>query len=550
MQENTDSISHRLALWNVGDSRDVAQAIADIPHRDLTNAERVAIKRWLPAMRYFTHEPQKKYPYFYKRPDEMKSAMAEIDAIAAHIEHSADEARNLRLSRAITSDYFPPVPDGVTLYPFQRAGVEFALGKPLVMFYDEMGLGKSAEAIATINVHRSPGRILVVCPATLRENWKVEFHRWSTRKLNYHVVTAKTKQIPKEAEVVIVNYDLIWRRDFLGEFSTVIFDECHKVKNAKSRRTKAALQYIQNANLCLVLSGSPMPKDMTDLYTLVNVAIPEVGQRFFTDFVTSDTQEVPFRGGRGMTRTVIRHTGKNHAELSKILRSKCMVRRYKKDVLPQLPPKTRQIVTLPDIAIKMEEKVQARLSQLLEGDDAYRRAFGRGEHAEIDGHIATVRHEQAVLKAPHVVDHISELLQEDETRKVVVFAYHKDVIKILVDGLSAYGCVSITGDTPQKVRQTYVDAFQTGTTTRVFVGNIDAAGEGITLHAAALAVFAELDWVYDKVAQAEDRIHRIGATGDKDGKILIQHVVMSGSVDELIVRSMLNKKRESEAVLA
>ena len=246
-------------------------------------------------------------------------------------------------------------------------------------------------------------------------------------------------------------------------------------------------------------------------------------------YVIEETRERP--NGYGKTFKYIKRKGKNQEELQQLLRQQCMHRCLKKDVLPQLPEKTVQPIYLP---------VKATYAESLDDIEAQvRGVIDQGEERKASEHLSTMRREQAILKTPFALDHILEILDGGD-QKVVVFAHHHEVVKLLVDGLSKYSPLVVTGETPPKVRGTYVAAFQEGES-RVFIGSIYAAGEGITLTAASLAIFVELDWDATKIDQAEARLHRIGAKNP----VIVRHLLMQDSIDHMILKTIAAKSNEA-----
>ena len=153
--------------------------------------------------------------------------------------------------------------------------------------------------------------------------------------------------------------------------------------------------------------------------------------------------------------------------------------------------------------------------------------------------MSQLRHDTAFAKIPQVIEHLKTAL-ETEGHKVVVFAHHRDVVRAIMGALreSDIRAVSVTGETGMMERQRNVDEFQQDFETRVFVGNIQAAGVGLTLTAAAHVVFAELDWVPGNVTQAEDRCHRIG----QRDSVLVEHLVLDGSLDARMARTLIDKQ--------
>jgi SWI/SNF-related matrix-associated actin-dependent regulator 1 of chromatin subfamily A len=221
----------------------------------------------------------------------------------------------------------------------------------------------------------------------------------------------------------------------------------------------------------------------------------------------------------------------NLDELNERLRSTVMIRRLKADVMKELPPKRRQIIELSGALPKPEVDYLAAVKALKNpGQIAFEE-------------IARVRHEDALAKLPQVIEFIKDALEESE--KIVVFAWHRDVIEGLTQALIDFSPVIVTGDTSLKNRQWAIENFQNEPHTRIFIGNIQAAGVGITLTAASHVIFAELDWTPGVVSQAEDRCHRIG---QKDF-VLVQHLVLSGSIDAKMAKILVAKQEVLDKAL-
>jgi hypothetical protein len=158
--------------------------------------------------------------------------------------------------------------------------------------------------------------------------------------------------------------------------------------------------------------------------------------------------------------------------------------------------------------------------------------------------MAKLRHDTAMLKVPAVIEHIRAILEDDDQQKVFVACHHHDVVDALAMGLLDFHPVAYTGETKEKDRQSYVDRFQTDESCRVFIGSIMAAGVGITLTRANIAIFAELDWVPGNITQAEDRLHRIGQTET----VLVQHLVLADSLDARMARILVSKQATDQAL--
>ena len=228
----------------------------------------------------------------------------------------------------------------------------------------------------------------------------------------------------------------------------------------------------------------------------------------------------------------------NLEELQEIMRSRFMVRRLKKDVLPELPAKRRQVIIL-------EPKPQLAKLIAKEIKTYEEHAAGKTDYDQdlpSIGEIAELRKKIALRKVPYVVDHIREVLNEQP--KVVVFVHHHEVGDALMEVFGSEA-VLLDGRVSTNDRQAGIDRFQTDPVCRVFVGSIQAAGVGITLTAASVAIFVELSWVPGEISQCEDRLHRIGQCSS----VLIQHLILEGSLDERVVDVLIRKQEILDKVL-
>lgn len=371
---------------------------------------------------------------------------------------------------------------------------------------------------------------MIVCTATLKGNWAAELAKWSTHDTTYHIVNADKKVIP-EAQVTIINYDLLHRRELPGHFDTVICDEAHYLRTTETKRTEAALKYLAAAKLRIVITGTPIVSSPYDLWPVLSVSGLPLADNYLDNYVIEELRERD--NGRGGTFVYVKRFGKNQEQLQTLLREQCMVRRLKKDVLPQLPEKTMQYIAIPGIKAKYEEGVdaiEARVKNVLDAGP---------DHKEDDTHLSTLRREQAIAKAPYVVDHITELLEGSEA-PLVAWGHHHEVIALLKAGLAKYKPLCIDGGVDARLRPAIVAAFQAGQS-RVFIGSLYAASEGITLTAASTAVFAEIDYDFTKIDQAEARLHRIG----QKNAVVSQVMLMENSIDAMILRAMRGKANES-----
>lgn len=409
-------------------------------------------------------------------------------------------------------------------------------------------------------------RILVVAPATLLLNWRSEIKKWQTLDLPIFVIRPGLVFRGEQEGWYIINYDIAHRYEEQLKreaWCIVILDECQYLKSRSAKRTRALLGGCKiktddarepvPAKRKLLLTGTPIMNRPAELFSLINYLDP-ARWASWTAFAR--------RYCGGWDGNAMGQGASNLDELQARLRETIMVRRLKADVLTELPPKRRQVVSMePDTdeareAVGREvaayERTEAEIAAATyamqaaeaEGDEAaYRAAVARLQTVRgiAFTEMAKVRHETALAKLPQVLEHLAAI----ETGKVIVFAHHKDVVAGLCAALAPEGVVKITGETKVEDRQGIVAKFQTDPSVRFFVGNIKAAGVGLTLTASSHVVFAELDWTPSAISQAEDRAHRIGQVNN----VLIQHIVLDGSLDAKMAKMVVAKQEVIEQAL-
>jgi len=441
-----------------------------------------------------------------------------------------------------------PVPDGLAYLPYQRAGIAYASARAACLIGDEMGLGKTVQAIGVSNMDATVKSVLIVCPASLKITWQREWQKWDVKGLSVGIANGSFPN----TDVVIINYDLLVKyRPAIDarQWDLLIADEVHMAKNPKAQRTKALFGDKEKpaiqAKRRVFLSGTPILNRPCELYTLVKALDPNGLGKSWSGYHVRYCAAVQTRFGWDVS-------GASHLdELQNRLRETFMVRRLKSDVLKELPAKTRQVVSLPvtpsmAALLKREgaaydewQEAQEAIDALNELGEDYaddvRRLRVEMETAFTE--MSALRHEVALAKVPAVLEQVAGSL-EGGANKIILFAHHLDVIDALMEGLDAYNPVKVTGSMSGPQRQASVDAFQNDANCRVFVGNIRAAGVGLTLTAASLVAFAELDWVPGNLCQAEDRAHRIGQTDN----VLVQHLVFDGSLDAIMAKTLISKQ--------
>ena len=481
------------------------------------------------------------------------------------------------------------------LFPYQEKGVDRLCSDRRLILGDDMGLGKTCQTISALNrlcdtgkLRPDQGRVLIICPKSVLNVWVDELEQWLDPRLleqmDIHVCTAGEEPSDSDRGLIqLINYDICHKhKDLLQEQSwdVVICDEAHYLKSHNSKRTLAILGsstakskaggVTQSASYVWLLTGTPILNRPVELYPLLRALdSSEWGSR--KDFIESYCEPKAMKL-RGRGRYVTNNNGaSNLQELKKRLQP-YMLRRYKADVLTDLPPKLRSCVNLDgtDAAVQErrmvaemmgmddyvveryddagnidEEDDERHIGQFAESDSLvsfsaeasalthYGIKASDFEDDKFLGALAKIRKETAMLKIKPAVALLKDVMV---CEKVVVFAHHRAIIHALVEEFGNK-CVHIIGGMDTENRAQAVRRFQNDDRCRIFIGSIRAAGVGVTLTAASHVVFLELDWSPAVMAQAEDRCHRVG----QQDSVLCQYYVFRDTIDEWIAKTIIKK---------
>jgi SWI/SNF-related matrix-associated actin-dependent regulator 1 of chromatin subfamily A len=314
------------------------------------------------------------------------------------------------------------------LYKHQKQALAWLEPKPKAILALDMGLGKTCVSSLNLTVPA-----LVVCPASLKLNWQKELAMWRP-ELSVQVVQSPKDQLTG-AHVTIVNYDILAKLE-LPEYKTVVVDEAHYIKNYKAKRTKLMMGLIKTTPNVRLLTGTPIVNRPIELWTQLyaigatKLGYFEFGMRFCAGWKTPwDTYD--FTGSS------------RQAELVKLL-DPVMLRMTKEECI-DLPAKTYRIISLDLPVDKRESKFD--LSQI---DTPGPIAFEA---------ISDIRRLNAERKLDSSITYIKDCLEQ--TYKIVVFAHHTHIIDGIMQALSDYGPVVVTGSVKNEDRQKAVESFQT-----------------------------------------------------------------------------------------
>lgn len=427
------------------------------------------------------------------------------------------------------------------LYPYQQEGAAWLAGKRAALLADEMGLGKSAQAIMAVSYHfddtQTP-RIGVVCPASVRENWRREFEKFWPNILQPHLIVESYDKVARDPDVLLGGE----RLDYL------IVDEAHYLKSPTAKRTRAVFGekcdgvggIVEKADRVILLTGTPMPNNPSELWPALRALAPKtiLGKSGRPDAYWQFVKRYCKTRNNGFGIEIL--GAKNHDALKAAI-APFVLRRTKEEVLDDLPEIAFEEIclegTAPDSLPEVRDATWAVAEAL--------RTDGVEGLQKLAGHVATLRRLTGLAKVPSVVEWVREFLESTD-RKIVLFAHHKDVVRDLVGQLSVVtGVGFIDGSVDTDLRAEIVDAFQSDPACRVFIGQIQAAGTGITLTAASDVLFVESSWVPAENSQAAMRVHRIG----QKNACLIRFATLAGSIDERIQRAVRRKTADITRIM-
>jgi SWI/SNF-related matrix-associated actin-dependent regulator 1 of chromatin subfamily A len=437
-----------------------------------------------------------------------------------------------------TSDQVPDQDLQELLYRFQRVGVNFLESRGgRALLADEPGLGKTLQALGWLKLHPEVRPTIVICPASVKWHWAREIDRIMPERGPAVVLEERTPFGPPPStpplggtQLIVINYDILdgWK-DWLKALApkAVIIDEVHKIKNPDAKRTRACLDLCSGVFHVIGLSGTPIRSRPHEFWEIIHLLEP--GLFSFWEYVREfcDAKQ-GYKGTWDFTGS------SNPKKLNQILSRTIMLRRRKVEVLPDLPKKRRVVVPL-DWDRRSYNRVAAEFDRWLDslqdgsGDRVPEGALLR---------VGKLKHAIAAAKIGMAASWIDDFLESGE--KLIVFAYHRDILQALLERTMGWGTVLLDGSTSGQDRKKMIDAFQNHDEVRLFLGQIEAAGEGINLTAASTVAFVEFGWTPGEHDQAEDRPHRIGQEAES---VLAYYLVAGGSIENEIVE-LLDRKRQ------
>lgn len=444
------------------------------------------------------------------------------------------------------------------LRPYQDEAVKSLVTGTATYLAYEMGLGKSRIIVETAK-KMDAKRVLVLCPQSVKLVWSAEFRKWWPTSPRVMVINQPTKAIDYAAPgVYVLNYDKLsssnGRYDFVIDlvkggretpFDLMVLDEAHMLKSSGAKRTKAVFEaLLPVVKRTIPLSGTPAPNHAGELYTVMKHLAPtkieKSGGRVMSQIEFEDKfcQVVERKFGAARRPVRVIQGSKNLEDLKDRLKG-FLIRKTKKECLTELPPLEFVTVPIAPAAEALHEiKSLSHMYRPGMSDEEVLRAFGTS-----DDHFARLRAALGYAKAQSAAWYLQDFLSENDV-KILVWAHHQKVIDCITSNLADWGPVKIDGRDSQTDRAIAVEKFLTDPRNRVFVGNISAAGTGLTLIGDKFpcrdVFFVEASYTPGMNLQSACRVHRLG---QRDG-VLARFFMADGTIDDRVQEILARKTNE------
>jgi len=424
--------------------------------------------------------------------------------------------------------------------PFQNVGADFLATRYNALLADEMRLGKTCQVIAAADKLRFR-KGLIVCPASVKIGWDREFIKWGQMYRSLQIVDGTKDTISKHADITVVNYDLLRHEHIYKQLASVnynfgVIDEAHYLKNTASIRTRHMLQMefgkplIQHCQFKWALTGTPILNRPVEFYPILASLAPHV----IAPYNSYESYTQYFCGGYHDGVQWIDRGATHVDELnSRLWNSGFFLRRLRKDVLHELP-KIYQVVPL----------IPGRTVEELIAEE-FRWQSDEADYQDIDPThpLATTRRLLGLSKVEAALKHIRYLLTNEE--KIVVMAYHKEVITALKDGLSQFNPVVIRGGMSGTAKTDSEDKFRDDPSCRIVIGQWTAAGQGLDFCAAHFILGVEIDWTPGVLDQGSDRCSGF----NQALQVYVQFLIYMGSLDEHMLKVNIEKKKSTTRII-
>jgi SWI/SNF-related matrix-associated actin-dependent regulator of chromatin subfamily A-like protein 1 len=418
----------------------------------------------------------------------------------------------------------------------QKEAIQKLVENKKFILADDMGLGKTTSTIIAA-LESGSKKVLIICPATLKINWKREIENYSDKS----IYIAESKNFSTEADFVIINYDIIKNfhdpkkkndsQVLAAKFDLVIIDEAHYIKNATAQRTKLINDIIKNTERIWLLTGTPMTSRPIDYFNLLSIIDSPVAKNWMAYAIRYCSGYQFNVGGRKVWNV----TGASNLEELRDRTLGLTLRRLKENVL-DLPDK---IIT--PVYLRLKSKSYENV--MGEYYDWYDKNPDESKSLTVQfSKLTKVRQIIADEKIEQTIELAENIVEQD--KKVIIFCNFTDSLNKITEHFGK-AAVKLDGSMSKVERQNSVDQFQENPKVKVFVGNIKAAGVGITLTAAEAVIMNDLSFLPSDHAQAEDRAYRYG----QKNNVLVYYPIFENTIEGIIYDILNNKKQVIATVM-
>ena len=418
----------------------------------------------------------------------------------------------------------------------QKEAIEKLVGCKRFILADDMGLGKTTSTIIAA-LETGVKKILIISPASLKINWMREIQNYTDRS----VYICEGKNFSTEHDFVIINYDIVKNfydiKDkenspiYQTNFDLIIIDEAHYLQNAQAQRTKLVNHFAKRVDRLWLLTGTPMTSRPINYFNLLNLIESPVALNWMA-YAIRYCEGYQFKAG---PRKVWNVKGASNLEELRDRTSRQVLRRLKENVL-DLPDKIITPVYL---------RLKSRLYEELMGEyyDWYRTKTEESSSLTLQfSKLTKVRQIIAEEKISSTIELCENIIEQG--KKVIIFTNFTNSLQKLVEHFGKQ-CVFLDGSCSQPQRQYAVDQFQNNDKINVFVGNIKAAGVGITLTAAEAVIMNDLSFLPSDHSQSEDRAYRYG----QKSNVSVYYPIFENTIEGVVYDILSKKKSIIETVM-
>ena len=399
---------------------------------------------------------------------------------------------------------------------------------------DDMGLGKTTATVVGA-LETGSKKILVICPASLKINWQREISNYTDRSIS--IIDGKKWE---DADFIIINFDIIknfhdvTNKDesiiLKSKFDLVIIDEAHYIQNAQAQRTKLINDFVKIVDRLWLLTGTPITSRPINYFNLLNLIQSPVASNWMA-YVKRYCNGFQFKAGK---RRIWNVSGASNLDELRERTQRQVLRRLKENIL-DLPEK---IIT--PVYLRLKSKEYEEL--MGEYYDWYDKS-GESDSLTLQfSKLVKVRQVIAKEKINATIELIESVLEQD--KKIIVFTNFTNSLELILEKFGKQA-VRVDGSCSQKERQLAVDEFQNNEKIKVFVGNIKAAGVGLTLTAGEVVIMNDLSFLPSDHSQAEDRAYRIG----QKNSVLVYYPIFDNTIEGIVYDILQKKKNIFETIM-